>query len=251
MNESLYYLILFSVGFVASIVNTLAGGGSLLTLPVLIFLGLPSNVANGTNRILILINSIVGTAGYKSKGVSTYPFNIYLGISALFGALIGAEIAIGIKAEIFNRILSIVMIIFGLIILLRRNYDIEKITERVTGRYFWISVIAFFFIGIYGGFINAGIGIVIVIFLNSINRMTLIRANATKVALISIYTIGALVLFAINEKVDWVAGLWMAGGSLFGAWWSSRWSVKKGDNVIKIAMLIMVSVMSVKLWFFS
>ena len=89
------------------------------------------------------------------------------------------------------------------------------------------------------------------IFLNSINRMTLIRANATKVALISIYTIGALVLFAINGKVDWVAGLWMAGGSLFGAWWSSRWSVKKGDNVIKIAMLIMVSVMSVKLWFFS
>jgi uncharacterized membrane protein YfcA len=81
--------------------------------------------------------------------------------------------------------------------------------------------------------------------------MTLIRANATKVALISIYTIGALVLFAINGKVDWVAGLWMAGGSLFGAWWSSRWSVKKGDNVIKIAMLIMVSVMSVKLWFFS
>ncbi len=251
MNESLYYLILFSVGFIASIVNTLAGGGSLLTLPVLIFLGLPSNVANGTNRILILINSIVGTAGYKSKGVSTYPFNVYLGISALLGALIGAKIAIDIKAEIFNRILSIVMIIFGLIILLSRNYEIEKITERITGRYFWISVVAFFFIGIYGGFINAGIGMVIVIFLNSINRMTLIRANATKVALISIYTLGALILFAINEKVDWVAGLWMAAGSLFGAWWSSRWSVKKGDNVIKIAMLIMVTVMAVKLWFFS
>lgn len=251
MNESLYYLILFSVGFIASIVNTLAGGGSLLTLPVLIFLGFPSNVANGTNRILILINSIVGTAGYKSKGVSTYPFNVYLGISALLGALIGAKIAIDIKGEIFNRILSVVMIIFGLIILLSRNYEIEKITERITGKYFWISVVAFFFIGIYGGFINAGIGIVIVIFLNSINRMTLIRANATKVALISIYTLGALILFAINEKVDWVAGLWMAAGSLFGAWWSSRWSVKKGDNVIKIAMLIMVTVMAVKLWFFS
>ncbi len=250
MNEYLYYLILFSVGLVASVINTLAGGGSLLTLPVLIFLGLPSNVANGTNRILILINSLVGTAGYKSKGVSTYPFNIYLGIAALFGALIGAEIAIDIKAEIFNRILAIVMIIFGFIILLRRNYDINQINERITGKYFWFSVIGFFFIGIYGGFINAGIGVVIVIFLNAINRMTLIRANATKVALISIYTLGALILFAINGKVDWVAGLWMAAGSSFGAWWSSRWSVKKGDNVIKIAMLIMVSVMSVKLWFF-
>ncbi len=251
INETLYYLILFSVGFIASIVNTLAGGGSLLTLPVLIFLGLPSNVANGTNRILILINSIVGTAGYKSKGVSTFPFNIYLGISALFGAIIGAEIAIEMKAEIFNRILSIVMIIFGLIIILKRNYDIETITERVTGKYFWISIIAFFFIGIYGGFINAGIGIVIVIFLNVINRMTLIRANATKVALISVYTLGALILFAINGKIDWISGFCMAAGSLFGAWWSSRWSVKKGDNVIKIAMLIMVIVMSVKLWFFT
>ena len=109
----------------------------------------------------------------------------------------------------------------------------------------------FFFIGIYGGFINAGIGIVIVIFLNVINRMTLIRANATKVALISVYTLGALILFAINGKIDWISGFCMAAGSLFGAWWSSRWSVKKGDNVIKIAMLIMVIVMSVKLWFFT
>ena len=106
MNESLYYLILFSVGFVASIVNTLAGGGSLLTLPVLIFLGLPSNVANGTNRILILINSIVGTAGYKSKGVSMFfPKNYNKNTQKLDDCLIdAAQFYWGLSKAWLNKI---------------------------------------------------------------------------------------------------------------------------------------------------
>ena len=105
------YLLLFLVGISTGIINTLAGGGSLLTLPVLIFMGLPSNVANGTNRIAIVLQSFVGTVGYRSKGVSTFPFNIYLGISAFFGSLIGAQIAVDIEGVTFNRILSIIMLI--------------------------------------------------------------------------------------------------------------------------------------------
>ena len=90
MDELIRYGILLLAGLAAGIINTLAGGGSLLTLPVLIFMGLPPYVANGTNRIGIVIQALVGTAGYRSKGVSTFPFNIYLGIAALFGSLIGA-----------------------------------------------------------------------------------------------------------------------------------------------------------------
>ena len=85
------YLIIFISGLIAGIINTLAGGGSLLTLPILIFSGLPPNIANGTNRVGLLIQSIFGTAGYHSKGISSYPFSIYLGLSSLIGALIGAQ----------------------------------------------------------------------------------------------------------------------------------------------------------------
>ena len=81
------------VGFVAGAINTLAGGGSLLTLPILIFLGLPPNIANATNRIAILFQNIFTTAGFKSKGIVTFPFSIYLGVSALFGSILGAQIA--------------------------------------------------------------------------------------------------------------------------------------------------------------
>ena len=112
------------------------------------------------------------------------------------------------------------------------------------------AIVGFFFIGIYGGFINAGIGFVIILFLNNVNRLSLIKTNATKVSLVFIYTCGALALFAYNGTVDWTTGLVMAIGTSLGAWWSSRWSVDKGEGVIKIAMVVMVSLMSIKLWFF-
>ena len=249
--ESIQEILILNIsGFVAGVINTLAGGGSLLTLPILIFLGLPSNVANGTNRIGILTQSISGTLGYKSKGVSAYPFNIYLGIAASIGALIGAQIAIDIKGELFNRILAIIIIVVGFLIVFKPKDKFKVLKEKTKGKYLIISCIGFFFIGIYGGFINAGIGVVIMLFLTRYNHMTLIKTNAAKVALVAIYTFVALCLFAYNGKVDWIMGLWLSLGTIFGGWFSSRWSVKKGEWVIKLTLLIMVILMAIKLWFF-
>ena len=250
MNDLLQYGLLILVGMMAGVINTLAGGGSLLTLPVLIFMGLPPNVANATNRIGIAFQALIGTAGYRSKGVSNFPFNIYLGISALMGSLIGAQIAVDIKGETFNKVLAVIMIIVVAIIVFKPKVSSLKLPERLTGKYLFYAIVGFFFIGIYGGFINAGIGFVIILFLNNINRLSLIKTNATKVSLVFIYTCGALALFAYNGTVDWITGFVLAIGTSTGAWWSSRWSVDKGEGVIKIAMVVMVSLMSIKLWFF-
>ena len=250
MNDLLQYGLLILVGMMAGVINTLAGGGSLLTLPVLIFMGLPPNVANATNRIGIAFQALIGTAGYRSKGVSNFPFNIYLGISALMGSLIGAQIAVDIKGETFNKVLAVIMIIVVVIIVFKPKVISLKLPERLTGRYLFYAIVGFFFIGIYGGFINAGIGFVIILFLNNVNRLSLIKTNATKVSLVFIYTCGALAFFAYNGTVDWTTGLVLAIGTSLGAWWSSRWSVDKGEGVIKIAMVVMVSLMSIKLWFF-
>ena len=250
MNDILQYGLLIIVGMLAGVINTLAGGGSLLTLPVLIFMGLPPNVANATNRIGIAFQALIGTAGYRSKGVSNFPFNIYLGISALIGSLIGAQIAVDIKGETFNKLLAIIMLFVVAVIVFKPKASSLQLPERLTGKYLFYAIIGFFFIGIYGGFINAGIGFVIILFLNNVNRLSLIKTNATKVSLVFIYTCGALALFAYNGKVDWSTGFVLAIGTSLGAWWSSRWSVDKGEGVIKTAMVIMVSLMSIKLWFF-
>ena len=239
------------VGFFAGVINTLAGGGSLFTLPVLIFLGLPPNIANGTNRIAIVIQSLSGALGYKSKGISNFPFNIYLGISASIGAVIGAQIAIDLDGRLFNRILAIILIVVGGLILMNAKNLTHKLPERLTGKYLLFGIIGFFFIGIYGGFINAGIGIVIMLFLNRINRLSLVKTNASKTAIVFIYSSLALAVFAFNDAINWKLGLLMALGTSVGAWWASRWSVKKGDQVIRWAMLITIGIMAVKLWFFE
>ena len=243
--------LLIIVGFFAGIINTLAGGGSLFTLPVLIFLGLPPSVANGTNRIVIVIQSLGGTLGYQSKKINTFPFPIYLGVIASIGSLIGAQIALQLDGAIFNRILAVIMLIVGLLILIRQNSLSSNLPERLTGKYLIYAVLGFFIIGIYGGFINAGIGIVIMIFLNRLNRLSLVKTNATKVLVVMIYSTVALIFFAFNDAVNWKLGLLMALGTLFGAWWASRWSVRKGDRVIRIAMLLTIFIMSIKLWFFE
>ena len=122
MNDILQYGLLIIVGMLAGVINTLAGGGSLLTLPVLIFMGLPPNVANATNRIGIAFQALIGTAGYRSKGVSNFPFNIYLGISALIGSLIGAQIAVDIEGETFNKLLAIIMLFVVAVIVFKPKH---------------------------------------------------------------------------------------------------------------------------------
>ena len=251
MEDYIETAILVVVGFFAGVINTLAGGGSLFTLPVLIFLGLPPNVANGTNRIAIVIQSLFGTIGYKSKGISTFPFNIYLGISASLGSVIGAQIAIDLDGQMFNRILAIILIFIGILILVNAKNITHNLPERLTGKYLFFGILGFFFIGIYGGFINAGIGIVIMLFLNRFNRLNLVKTNAAKTAIVFIYSAVALSLFAYNDAVNWSLGLLMAIGTSFGAFWASRWSVKKGDQTIRWAMLFTIGIMAVKLWFFE
>jgi len=175
------YILLIGVGFLAGFINTIAGGGTLLTMPMLIFMGLPPSVANGTNRVAILIQTAIGVKGFQSKGVTTHPFSLYLGASALLGSLIGAQIAVDIKGDTFNKILAIVMVLVVLMILFKPKVSISEMVERTAGKHLYISIVIFFFLGIYGGFINAGIGFMMLIILPYVNRLSLVKSNATKV----------------------------------------------------------------------
>jgi uncharacterized membrane protein YfcA len=244
------YPLLIVVGLIVGFINTLAGGGSLLTLPILIFLGLPSSVANGTNRIAIMMTAFSANMGFKSKGISTFPFSAYTGSCALVGSIIGAHIAIDLNDEAFNKILSIIMIIVILIIVFKPKIISDKLSVRLTGKHLRISCIVFFFVGVYGGFVNAGIGFVIMLFLHFYNRMNLVRVNATKVVIVLVYTLGAFLTFVFNDLVDYSYGFCLAIGTIIGGWNASRFAVKKGEKVIKIFLVISVFVISFKLWFF-
>jgi uncharacterized membrane protein YfcA len=244
-------LILIGAGLFAGFVNTMAGGGSLLTLPLLIFLGLPPATANGTNRIAIIVSASSATLGFRSKNISSFPLSIYLGIAAFFGALIGSRIAVEIDGLLFNKILAIIIIVVVVLMVFKPNYKVDLLQARTTGKTLIWSMVAFFFIGIYGGFINAGIGFIIMLFLNYVNKLDLVRVNATKVTLVLIYTTAALATFILSGHIDLKYGIALAVGNAAGAFFASRYAVKKGEGVIKTVMMIMVVAMSVKLWFFN
>lgn len=244
-------IILVIVGVIAGAINILAGGGSLLTLPVMIFLGLPSNIANGTNRIAIIIQNIFAVKGFQSKGVSTYPFSLYLAIPAIIGSIIGANLAVDIDDQLFNKILAIIMSIIVVYMVAKRKTEVKDIIERLSGKHLWLSMILFFFVGIYGGFIQAGVGFIMLLILTSINRISLVKGNAVKVFVALIYSIAAVAIFAYNDSINWIYGLILAIGNAIGGWFASRWSVKKGDGVVKKFLVVMVIAMSIKLWFFS
>ena len=242
-------IILLICGVIAGFINTVAGGGSLLTLPILIFMGLPSNIANGTNRIAIFMQNIFSISGYKSRGVSDFKYSSWLSVSALIGSIIGAKIAININEDMFNKILSVVIIIVVLSIIYNKNpFNINS--ENISIEKKIISVIMFFFIGIYGGFIHAGVGFLILSILSNYNGIQLSKANSIKVFVIFVYTFFALIVFIMENKINWILGINLGIGNSIGGWIASRWSYNKPDKIIKIFIIISSAIMAIKLWYF-
>jgi hypothetical protein len=244
-------LIVIAAGFGAGFINTVAGGGSLITLPVLIFMGLPPATANASNRVAIFAQNVFGVLGFRSKGITVFPFSLWLSISAVLGAILGARIAIDIEGDIFNKILAVVMIIVVFFTIFKPKQQGAELVERMGKKHTIISVLFFFLVGVWGGFIQAGVGFLIIAVLTSVNRLSLVKSNSVKVFVVLIYTLSALAVFILEDQINWLFGLVLAVGNATGGWVASRWSVEKGDKWIKVILVITVVALAVRLWFFS
>lgn len=231
-------------GTAAGFFNVVAGGGSLLTVPVLIFAGLPPVAANGTNRIAILSQNVMAVSRFKSKGLFPWRAGLILGLAASAGALVGSSIAVEISGELFKRILSLVMILVLILTLTgkRRNDSQSSEIKR-----WYLLIPAFFLVGIYGGFIQAGTGFIIIAAFSLISGTSLLHTNVVKVMIILIYTIPSLIIFILNGQVVWIAGIVMALGNVCGAWLGAKLSIEKGDKWIRIILVVAVLSMAIKL----
>jgi uncharacterized membrane protein YfcA len=242
------YVLIIGTGIAAGFINTVAGGGSLLTLPLLIFMGLPAAEANGSNRVAIFIQNIFAVKGFKSKGIAVFPFAYWVSISATLGALLGAYLATEISNSSFNKILSIVMVFVLAVTVLKPYLDKKEAFERFTKKRNLVSILLFFSIGIYGGFIQAGVGFIIMAALTGIHGLNLAKTNSVKVFVVLCYTSMALLVFIYNGKVLWTYGLILAVGNAIGGWIASRWSVGVNEKWIRLILILTLSVLALKLW---
>ncbi len=243
-------LILILVGVLAGFLNVVAGGGSLLTLPTMIFMGLPPNVANATNRVAILWQNVFAIAKFKSSGVVESKYSIYLGLAAIPGAILGAILAVDIEGELFTKILSVVMLVVGFLIVFGSPKTQPKPTTEGKERNIWWGVLIFFLIGIYGGFIHAGVGFIIILVLGQLTHESLVKINSIKVIVAFIYTFAVVLVFLFNGVINWEFGITLAIGNSAGGWLGSYFSIKKGDKWIKAFLLVTIVAMVVKLWFY-
>ena len=250
--DLLYVLLLMGVGICAGFVNTVAFGGSLLTLPALVFvmeaINLPNltvgsnitNTANGTNRIAIFFQNFSAILGFRRKGVSNFRHAIVLTIPAVIGASIGAFIGTEIPDTAFKPILAVVMVTMLLLALFNPT---EWLQERINpggAQHKIITTIALFFVGIYGGFIQAGVGLLVIATLRILDGGDLVITNAHKVFIIFFYTIIALGIFISKGQVNWVLGISLAAGNATGAWIGSHFAVRMGDKWIKVVLIVAV-----------
>lgn len=239
-------LILFAVGVISSFMNVMAGGGSAIALPVLIFMGLDSAAANGTNRVALVLQNIFAVSSFRNQEVHALRQSLKFTAWAMPGAVAGAVLGVTISDDWFQRILGIVMIATVITILLpqKASAAIDEGANRKRERWIYPIMAG---IGFYGGFIQVSVGFLFMAALYHVMKMNLVFVNMHKVTIVMLYMVPALAVYAWTGNVNWILGLTLGVGSAVGGWWAAKISVKGGEKIIRIVLVVAILVMAAKL----
>jgi len=249
MSFSPYSFLLFGVGIVSGFLNVTAGGGSTITLPVLILMGLDGALANGTNRVAILVQNISSVSAFQRS--EPYPLRTILVYAAwtLPGAIAGAFYATRISDTLFQTILGIIILGVVVTLVLPRDALFSAVKRRVAAGSVWIYP-ALLGIGFYGGFIQVGVGFLFMAALYHLLRLDLVNVNRYKVFIVLVYTVPALAIFMWSNNVDWILGWILAAGSAVGGWLAVKASLRGGEKIVRVALIAALLVIGGKLLFF-
>jgi len=237
------YALLAFVGLGVGIVNVLAGGGSFLTIPLMIFLGLSPATANGTNRIALLSQNVMAVSEFRRRGFSELKLSLTLALCTIPGAVAGAVAAVSFDPTWFKRIFAVFMILMLPMVL----GGARKARKRCPRRGKLLAHLGALAIGFYGGFIQAGTGPLLIFLLVSTLALDLVRVNMHKVFIIGFYMIPSLLVFVLSGNVDWIAGMVLAAGTTTGAILGTHLAVKGGERVIRAFLAVAVIVIAIRL----
>ena len=230
--------VLIVSGLAVGFINTLAGGGSVISLSVLMLMGLPAPVANGTNRIAIAIQTLTATTVFRRKKVLDLRKGTLLGIPSVLGSLLGAYIAIDINEAIFEKAFAAIMLVMIVFVFYNPKKLIEGKQELVDKKVTVLQWVIFFILGVYGGFVHVGIGYFLLAALILNAGYDLVRANAVKVLIVLLYMPFSFAVFLWMSDIEWAYGLIMAIGSVAGAYIASSMAVKKGIPFVKWTVVV-------------
>ena len=241
MDELLKYATLVLAGVLAGGINTVAGGGSFIALPALMALGLSPGVANGSNRIAILFQSAIASTVFARSGQLHWRRGLKFALIASVGAGLGAMSAAALSESIFQRIFGVLFIIMSIVMVFKRRALVAPQKKAIQS--IGLVVFVFLLIGFYGGFIQAGVGILMLLAFSIVLDWDLVAANGLKNFIVFLYTIPALLVFVGHGLVDYRSGSLLAIGNIFGGYWGAKWTLKQGHKWV-LAVVVLVSLFS-------
>lgn len=244
--ENSIYLIL--LGIASGFINTFAGGGSMLVVPFLIFMGLPANIANATNRVAIFLQNIVATHTFHRQKILNLHTDYKLLIPTALGSIIGSWAAVDIQEAVLEKIIAVLLVILFFMVLLNPNVWIKANADKAKAKNPVVRFLIFLGIGFYGGFIQIGVGFFLLAGLVLGCGFDLLKANAVKLFIVLFYTLISLTVFIVYDLVDWKTGLILACGNMSGAWLGTRLSIRWGARYIRYVLLLALILVTVKLW---
>lgn len=239
--EWYYYVIAIVGSAVAGAINTLAGNGSAITLTILTeLLGLPGNMANGTNRVGVWTQSVAGAIAFHRNGKLKVSKSGRIILLMVIGAVAGIILAIYVSNEQFMGVFRVLLVLMFFVILVKPKRWLRE-TDESARLPLWIEIPLFLALGFYGGFIQMGMGIFLLAAMVLGAKYSLIDANAVKIAVVAIYTLLALAIFQYRGLIDWRLGLLMAVGQTVGGYFTAHYASKyPGANVWAHRILVAV-----------
>jgi len=240
----LQHLAVFSAGLASGFLNVMAGGGSLFTLPLLIFFGFPVAVANGTNRVAVLVQNAAAVTAFRGQGQRGFRGGLTWALATVPGAVAGAWFAVRVDERTFRLLLAGVLVlgVVGLLIPARGARRTEVGPARRA-----LALLAFFGIGFYGGFVQAGVGFLLMLALHQLLGLDLVRTNVQKVLIVLVFSVPALVVFVVTGNVAWIAAVVLSAGNALGAVLATRVAVRGGERPIRIAVALALLLMAGRL----
>jgi len=231
-------VLIFIGGLFAGFVNALAGGGSLLTVPLLGLGGVEGLVANGTNRVSVLLSSGTSALGFARGGYADWSKIVPVALPAVVGGTVGALVVSNIDDELFKRIFGLVMI--PLLVLSLRPPKKAEAPSR------WplpVTIVVFFLVGIYAGAIQAGVGLILLLVLNRAGH-DLVTGNAIKNFVVTGVSLIAVPIFLIQDQVRWGPALVLSAGTMTGGYIGANSAISGGERVVKPVLAIAVVILA-------
>ena len=237
----LLYGVILAAGVGAGFINTMAGGGSLLTLPALMLLGLPANLANGTNRLSVVVQSASGVAAFHREGKLDTKAVLPIAAPTVLGAIVGAFAATLVPPEVLEPALLSTLVAMALLMLVKPTLVVPPEGGEVRSPWghpgAWLGL---FGAGLYGGFVQAGVGFVLLAVLGGLLHYDAVRGNALKLVCTLLFGLAALSIFIAADQIVWIPAIVLAVGTVIGSQLGVRFAIKAKPVVLRAIIFVAV-----------